>query len=455
MNKKGEFGEGSILRHILTLAFPLVIAETVHVLYSIVDRMFLSRLEGVGTLALSGVGIVFPLISLINAFSSFVSSGGQSICSIKRGSGDTNGAENILCVSFTLLLIFGTVLTLAFSIFSKNLIRILGSDESVFPYAYDYFRIYTIGIIFSLISLGMNVFLTLQGHSVIGMFTVLIGAVLNTLLDPLFIFKFNMGVKGAAIATVISQGVSAVWVVCFLLRRKTKLRLRRLSLKKEDVKSILSLGVSGFMFKATNSLTQGVVNVVLKIYGGVQSTLYIASFSIINSLRDFVSIPNTALTSSMQPVCSYNYGAEKYKRVRTSIWITLIIVLSYSLIMWAFVFFSPSVVARIFTPDEELVKIASPCIRIYFSLFFMMAFQSVGQNTFISLNYPKKAVFFSLFRKAILVVPLTLIFPLFIGVNGVFYAEAVSQGVGGACCFITMLCTVYRSLKRKEREINL
>lgn len=450
MNKtvKGDFSQGSIPKTILRLALPIMLAEFVHITYNIVDRIFIGHIPEVGTLALSGVGVVFPLISFINAFASLSSSGGAPLCSIARGEGDSDKAKNILETSFTMLIVLGIILTVVLYVSMPVLLRVLGADDLSYSYAYDYFSVYLIGTVFVLISLGANSFINIQGDAVIGMLTVMIGAVLNTILDPVFIFVLGMGVRGAAIATVISQFFSAVWVIRYLLSPKTKIGVSRLHIDFSILKQILKLGVSGFMFKMTNSITQAYANVVLRLFGGSQGTLYIGAMSIINSTREVISLPNTAIASGFQPVASFNFGSKDNTRVRKSIKSFVFMILVYSLAAWSLIMVFPSVFISMFTPDKDLIELTIPCFRLFFGVFFFMAFQTSGQNTYIALNCPKRAVFFSLFRKVILVVPLTTLLPrIGFGVNGVFIAELISQFVGGLCCFTTMYFTVFRKLK--------
>lgn len=449
MAGKGNYGEGSIMRHILSLAVPTLFAELVNVLYSIVDRMYIGHMEGVGTLALSGVGIVFPIISFISAFPSLISSGAAPIASIERGRGDDTKARLTMETAFTFSLLIGLILTLVLYLLRYPLLYMMGADSTTIVYAVDYFSIYVMGTVFVLISVGFNSFITMQGYGTVGMLTVVIGAVLNTVLDPIFIFTFSLGVRGAAIATVFSQAVSSVWVIAFLRRKKTPIRLMSLSFDKAVLSRILKLGVSGFMFKVTNSITQAVSNMTIVLFSGSLSTLYIGAMSIINSTREMVSLPISAITTSSQPVMGYNYGMKSGKRVTRTIAIMTAMALSYGILAWALVMTFPSLLISIFTPDKALQDITVPVMRIYFSVFFMMAFQTSGQTTFVALNHPKNAVFFSLLRKVILVVPLVILLPrIGFGVDGVFYAEAMSQLIGASACFSTMYFTIYRPMKK-------
>ena len=451
--KNGDFSQGSIAAIVLRMGIPMAMAEIVHVLYNVVDRMFIGHIPGSGTAALSGVGIAFPLISLITAFANLCGSGGNPLMSIARGEGDDKRAQRILETSFTLLLLFSLVLTVTLLIFAQPLLALMGGDAETMPYALAYFRIYAVGTVFVLISLGMNPFINGMGFPKVGMGTVVIGAVLNIILDALFIFRFGMGVRGAALATVISQFVSAVWVIRFLTGKKTLLRVTRLHLDKNEVPRILKLGATGFMFKFSNSVAQAVVNLTLKQFGGVASTLYIGAFSIINSLREVISQPINGINSAAVPVMSFNYGSRDYDRVRKTIRFMVLSALTYNILAWIVVFTHPVQLIGLFTNDAQLIETAVPCLHVYYAAYFMMSFQTGGQNTFVALNKPKYAVFFSMLRKLFLIVPLTILLPrLGYGVMGVFYAEMYSQIIGASLCFLTMYFRIYRRLPRENGQ---
>lgn len=306
---RGDFSHGSIPGNILRLAVPITIAELIHVLYNVVDRMYIGHIPGTGTAALTGIGISLPLITLITAFAGLCGTGGAPLCSIARGKGRDSEAQAITETAFTLLLVFAAVLTGVLFFARKPLLCLMGADAETLPYAMEYFTIYLFGTVFVLINLGMNPFINAQGFSKVGMCTVLIGAVLNILLDPLFIFTFNLGVRGAAYATVISQFFGSVWVVLFLTGRRVTLPLRRLRLNWTYSLQILQLGATGFAFKITNSITQALVNATLRQWGGADSTLYIGAMSIINSLREVITQPVTGLTGGTQPVMGYTTTA--------------------------------------------------------------------------------------------------------------------------------------------------
>ena len=451
--KKGDFSQGSIPKTVLRMGIPIAMAEIVHVLYNVVDRIFIGHIPGVGTAALSGVGIAFPLISLVTAFANLCGTGGNPLCSMARGQGNNERAQRILETAFTMLLGFSAVLTVVLFLFARPFLAAMGGDAETLPYAVNYFRIYVAGTVFVLISLGMNPFINGMGFPKIGMGTVLIGAVLNIALDALLLFVFHMGVEGAAIATVISQFVSAVWVIRFLTGKKTLLRISRIHLDMEEVPRILKLGATGFMFKFSNSVAQTVVNLTLKTFGGAASTLYIGAFSIINSMREVISQPISGINGASVPVMSFNYGARNYDRVRKTIRFMIAAALIYNIAAWLVVFTHPEQLIRLFTADDVLVKTAIPCLHIYYAAYFMMSFQTGGQNTFVALNKPKYAVFFSMLRKLFLIVPLTIALPrLGFGVMGVFYAEMASQIIGASLCSITMYFRIYRRLPKENGQ---
>ena len=444
----GDFSKGKVSSAILRIGLPMMAAEFVNVLYNLVDRMYIGHLEGTGTVALTGIGISFPLISLISAFSGFCGSGGAPLSSIARGAGETDRARRIQETAFTLMLLTGLFLTLLLFPLAPVLLRLLGGDSETLPYALSYFKIYVLGSVPVLITMGMNSFINAQGFSRIGMLTVIISAVINIILDPIMIYVFNMGVAGAALATVISQLAGAVWVVLFLTGKRPPLRITRLLIDRSALKDILKLGITGFTFRMTNSLTQAIVNIMLKAWGGAMSTLYVGAMSLISSVREFTSLPANGITNGAQPVMGFNYGAKLYHRVSDAIRFSFLCALCVNTVIWGIMMLIPSVMFTLFTNDEQLISIAVHCARIYFGVFPFMALQMAGQYTFVALNYPRYALFFSLLRKVFLVAPLTLLLPgLGLGVDGVFWAEFISQLVGATACFMTMRHVIWRKMK--------
>ena len=443
----GDYSKGKVSLAILRLGMPMMLAEFVHVLYNIVDRMYIGHMQETGTLSLTGLGICFPLITLISAFANLFSTGGATLATIARGAGDDRKAEKIMGTSFTMLLLTGIVLTVLLYTTAPLTLRWLGGDNETIPAAMGYFRIYVLGTVSVLISLGMNPFISAQGFPKVGMMTIMIGAVLNIALDPLMIFSLNMGIRGAALATVISQTASALWAVGFLRNRRAVLRLTGFHLDRTELKRIAGLGVTGFTFKVTNSITQAVVNIMLKAWGGALSTVFVGAMSLINSLREIMSLPNNGIVMGGQNVMSYNYGAKLYRRVSQSIRFTFLSGLAINIIMWVLIMFVPEPLIRIFTSDRQLIDTGVVCARIFFGAFPFMAMQQAGQSTFVALNYPRYALFFSLLRKIVLVAPLTLLLPnIGMGVYGVFWAEFASQVIGATACFATMSMVIWRHL---------
>lgn len=446
---RNDFSKGKISGNILSMALPMTLAQLINILYNIVDRVYLGHLEGVGRLSITGLGLCLPVISILIGFANLCGMGGGPLCSIYRGRGEQEEAEGIMGNSFTLLLLFGGALTAIGLLFRRPILYLFGASDLTFPYAEAYLSIYLCGTVFVMIGLGMNPFINAQGFGRMGMMTVALGAVVNLVLDPIFIFGFHMGVRGAAFATVLSQLCSAVWVLCFLTGKRAILRLKRerLSLCWSRVKRILSLGASGFVMSLTNSLVQILCNATLQRTGG---ELYVGVMTVINSVREVITMPVTGVTNGCQPVLGYNYGAGLYKRVREGIRFTTVVTMSYSLCAWALVMAVPHIFIHIFNSEQELLDAGIPAFRIYFAAFFCMAFQFIGQSVFVGLNRSKSAVFFSLLRKAFIVAPLTVLLPLMgWGVDGVFWAEPISNVVGGLACFLTMWLTVYVPLGHK------
>ena len=430
------------------MAVPMTVAQLINILYNIVDRMYLGRLPG--HLALTGLGLCLPIISIIMGFANLCGMGGGPLCSIHRGRGEHEEAERIMGNSFTLLLLFGMAITVLCLLFRRPILYLFGASDVTFPYANDYLTIYILGTLFVMIGLGMNPFINAQGFSRVGMVTVAVGAAVNIVLDPIFIFLLGMGVRGAALATVISQACSAVWVLKFLTGEKAILRLRRsaLALELGRVKRILSLGASGFVMSLTNSLAQVLCNATLESWGG---DLYVGVMTVVNSIREVITMPVQGITNGCQPVLGFNFGARRYSRVRAGVRFTALVTMGYSLAVWALVLLLPGPLIRIFNDEPDLIAAGIPAFRIYFATFFCMSFQFIGQSVFVGLGRSRQAVFFSLLRKAFIVAPLTLILPaLGLGVDGVFLAEPISNVVGGLACFITMLVLVYRPMRRLE-----
>lgn len=441
-----DFSKGKVSSNIIAQAIPLILAQLVQLLYNVVDRIYIGHLPGADSMALTGVGLVFPLTTLVAAFTALFGTGGAPLFSIARGAKEERRAEKILGNTFTLLAGAAVLIFVLCYVFRRPVLYLFGASDASYVYADAYLRIYLFGTIFVMISTGMNGFINAQGFPKIGMLTTLMGAVLNLFLDPVFIFVMKLGVRGAALATVLSQIVSFVWVMRFLTGKKAILTLKKENMRvdRKLAGEMVSLGMAGFMMQGTNCLVQVVCNATLKIHGG---DLYVGIMTVINSVREILSLSVSGLNSGAQPVLGYNYGAKKYGRVKQGIRFMAYLGFGYTAIAWIAVLLVPHFLLSIFTEDAAMISCGVHAMRLYFFGFFFMAFQFTGQSAFTALKYSRHAVFFSIFRKAIIVVPLTIGLPLLgFGVDGVFLAEPISNAIGGLACFITMYFVVYRKL---------
>ena len=456
LEMKNDFSKGSVVKNILNLAVPMTLAQLINVLYNIVDRIYIGRIPDHATLSLTGIGLSLPMITMVTAFANLFGMGGAPLCSIERGRGNLEEAEKIMGNSFSMMMLFGVLLTGFGLLFKKPLLYAFGASDATWPFADAYITIYMLGSIFVMVGLGMNSFINSQGFGRIGMCTVLLGAAANLVLDPIFIFGLDMGIRGAALATVISQALSAAWILWFLTGKKAILRLKLSCMKPEfkRIKEITALGMSGFTMAITNCTVQVVCNATLQVYGG---DLYVGIMTVINSLREVAIMPVHGVTNSAQPVMGFNYGAREYKRVKKAIVFTSVFSIFYTTLAWALLHGFPEFFIRMFNQDPDLIEAGIPALRLYFFGFFMMSLQFAGQAVFVALGKSKQAVFFSIFRKVVIVTPLTLFLPslLHMGTDGVFIAEPISNFVGGAACFGTMMFTVWRELTRKQYNQRL
>ncbi len=442
-----DFSKGNVSTNIIRQAIPLTLAQLVQLLYSVADRIYIGHLSDTNNMALTGIGLTFPIITLVAAFTNLFGTGGTPLFSIARGRGQHERAEKIMGNVFTLLLGSSVLIFALCYLFRKPVLYLFGASEASYVYADAYLQIYLFGTTCSMLATGMNGFINAQGFPGIGMLTTVIGAVLNLILDPVFIFVLHMDVRGAALATVISQTVSGIWAVHFLTRGKSLLKLKISGMRLEGrlVRDVSALGMTGFIMQATNAAVQIVCNLSLQSYGG---DLYVGIMAVINSIRELLSLPVMGITSGCQPILGYNYGTGKLSRVKEGIRFTALIGMSYTLLAWGLVMLAPHLLFSLFTNDPAMARSGTQALHIYFFGFCFMAFQFTGQCTFQALGYAKRSVFFSLFRKVIIVVPLTLLLPAAgFGVNGVFLAEPVSNLIGGLACFCTMWAGVYRKLE--------
>ena len=454
--KRVDFENGTVTGNILEAALPMLVAQILNLLYNIVDRIYIARIPEVGTAALGAVGLCFPLIVIITAFANLFGNGGAPLFAIQRGQKDERKAVAIMDTSFTMVCASAIVLMIVGFLFARPILILFGASDNSLVYALPYMMIYLMGTLPSMVAVGMNPFINAQGYSLIGMCSVAVGAGANLLLDPLFIFGLGFGVRGAAIATVLSQCLSAIFVFYFLTK-KSELKVRLL--KKNEIaacmgyaKNIISLGMAGFIMQLTNSLVTICCNNVLSVTGG---DIYISVMTIVSSVRQLVETPIHAMSEGSSPILSYNYGARRPARVRKAGMVMGAMILAYSAVMWSIIILEPRPLIRIFSSDAQLIKDAVPALNQYFAAFIFMDLQYMGQTVFKSLNKKKQAIFFSLLRKVFIVVPLTYLMPyaLHMGTDGVFLAEPVSNVIGGTLCFATMLITVLPELKRMEKEL--
>ena len=416
----------------LRLAAPAVAAQLINVLYNIVDRIYIGHIAVVGKTALTGVGVTFPILTLISAFSAFAGMGGAPLASIRLGAGDRKGAEAILGSAVSMLVTVALVLTVGFSVFQRPLLLAFGASADTIGYATDYLTIYLLGTIFVQLSLGLNTFISAQGKAMPAMCSVLIGAVLNILLDPLFIFVFGMGVKGAALATILSQAVSAVWVVGFLCSGRSGLHIRRehLGFRPRVMGKIAALGVAPFIMQSTESLVTVVLNSGLQRYGG---DLYVGTLTIIQSVMQMVTMPVQGITQGVQPIMSFNYGAGDYRRVRRTFQLLLRVTLTATTSAFLIVLLFPGALAMLFNDDRELVELVGRVMPIFFGGIWAFGAQMACQSAFMALGQARTSLFLALLRKVILLVPLALLLPrLMGGVMGIYIAEPIADVLASA-----------------------
>lgn len=414
---------------LLKLALPAVTAQLVNMLYNIVDRMYIGRLEGIGTEALAGVGACMPVILLVSAFAALASMGGAPRASIFMGQGDQESAERTMGNCMTLLLVLAAVLTAALLIFQRPILLTFGALPETLPYALEYMNIYAIGTVFVQLALGMNAFITAQGFSRTSMLTVLIGAVLNIGLDPLFMFTFDMGVKGAALATILSQAVSAAWVIWFLCGKRTVLRLRPrcMAPRPKLLLPCLALGVSPFIMQATEAAINVCFNRQLALYGGA---LAVSAMTILASVMQFAMLPLQGLTQGAQPITSYNYGARNASRVRASFRALLAACMIYAGALWLAVMLFPHGFAALFSTDEALIDFTAKALRVYMAVGVLFGVQLACQQTFIALGNAKSSLFLAVLRKIVLLIPLIYLLPAVLPMDktmAVYLAEPVAD----------------------------
>ena len=452
-SNKTDLGSGNVKSLLLKLAIPAVVAQVINLLYNIVDRIYIGHIPEIGTNALTGVGLCLPILMLVNAFATLAGGGGAPRAAIAMGQGKKEDAENILGNCFSTLIIIAIILTVTLSLTAEPLLWLFGASENTIPYAMDYMRIYLIGSIFVLIVMGMNPFLTTQGFAKFAMLTTVIGAVINIVLDPIFIFGLNMGVSGAALATIISQCVSAIWVLRFLTGKQTilKLQLKNLKLKASVILPCLALGISGFIMLSTESLLSISFNSSLSKFGG---DLAVGSMTIISSVSQLITLPLSGICQGAQPIVSYNFGAGNKERVLSVFKYTLLICASYTTLGWILTMTVPQVFAGIFSSDAALIENAAWCMRIYMAGIFAFGFQISCQQTFVALGQAKTSLLLACLRKLVLLIPLIFILPIFFEnkVFAVFLAEPVSDIVAAAVTTIIFVTKIKGILEQGPKR---
>lgn len=437
-----RLGTESIWKLMLQMGVPGLVAQLINLMYNLVDRMYIGHIPETGQLALTGVGLTLPALQIISAFSALVGNGGAPLAAIALGRGDRERAERILGGGFVTLIAFSAALTALFLGVRKPFLYMVGASDATYPYANDYMVIYLLGTVFVQLTLGLNPFITCQGKSRVAMLSIVIGAAINIALDPLFIFVFDMGVKGAALATVLSQAASAAWIVSFLCRHDTSLRIRRDRLKPDFriILGVFALGVSPFIMNSTESLISIVLSSGLSRYGG---DLYVGSLTILQSVMQLITIPMSGFTGGVAPIMSYNFGAGRPDRVKTTFVRLLTIGVSYvsSIALTAMIF--PTFYARIFTSNAELVELVGRVLPIFIAGMLIFGVQNVCQTTFMALGQAKRSLLIALLRKVVLLAPLAAILPAITGdVMSIYWAEPISDITSATTCLIVFLIFV-------------
>lgn len=448
MKQTTSLGEGSVGKLLLKLALPAVISQLVNMLYSIVDRMYIGNIPEVGVTALTGIGLCLPIIMIISACSYLFGMGGAPKAAIEMGRGDNNKAEQILGNCLVALVISAVVLMAVVFLFGERLLYLFGASDATIVYALGYLNIYAMGTLFVQLTLGLNMFITTQGFAKYSMLTVVIGAVLNIILDPIFIFVLDMNVQGAALATVISQAVSAIWVLRFLLGKKTTLRLQRknMKLQRNIILSIMALGLSPFVMQSTESILNICFNASLQKYGG---DLAVGAMTILSSVMTVCYMPLQGITQGAQPIISFNYGAQKFDRVKSTIRIEIIVCLTFSCLLWLLIMLFPQMFISIFSSDPDLMALTTWCMRVYFAGLFVFGLQMACQQTFVALGYAKISLLMACLRKIILLIPLIFILPNFFEnqVFAVFLAEPIADVIAATTVTIIFACIMRKQLR--------
>ena len=438
-NDRDFLGKEPLGKLLLRLAVPTVAAQLINMLYNIVDRIYIGHIPEVGALALTGVGVCMPLILIVSAFAALVGNGGAPRASISMGRGDKESAEKILGTCFAMQIVISVILTAVLLIWNKDFLLAFGASENTVEYGTSYMNIYSIGTVFVQLTLGMNAFITAQGFAKTGMLSVLIGAVANIILDPIFIFGFHMGVRGAAMATILSQALSCIWVLAFLFGKKTTLRIRwkNVNLKPDMVLPTLALGSSVFVMQSSESIISICFNSSLLKYGG---DVAVGAMTILTSVMQFAMLPLQGLGQGAQPIISYNYGARNKERVRRAFYLLLKASMAYAAVLWGAVMLFPKLFAGMFTSDTVLLEFTGTALRVYLAAMFIFGIQMACQLTFMSLGNAKASIVVAVMRKFVLLIPLIYIMPAILKTNqtmAVYLAEPIADIL--AVCFTIVL----------------
>lgn len=451
---KQDMGSGSVKKLLAQLAVPALVGQVINLLYNIVDRIYIGHIPEIGGTALTGVGLFTPILMLLTAFAMMAGAGGAPRAAIAMGQGNREKAEKIMGNCFTVLMIFAVILTAVFYFAAPSLLRLFGASDSTLPYALDYGRIYILGSVFVLIVMGMNSFITTQGFAQISMLTTVIGAIINIILDPILIFVFDMGVKGAAIATVLSQAVSAAWILLFLTGKKTILRLKGSNLKliPKIILPCLGLGISTFVMVSTESILSISFTSSLSRFGG---DLAVGAMTVLTSINQLITMPLQGICQGGQPLISFNYGAGKNDRVKEAFRCVFILCISYTILFWLALMLVPKFFAGIFTSDTALVDYTAWALRIFLAGAFSVGFQISCQQSFMALGQAKVSLLLACLRKLILLIPLIFILPLFFQnpdqkVFAVFVAEPISDILAAAITTLTFFIQFKKILKRRQ-----
>lgn len=448
---KTFLGTQPVGKLLIKLAVPTVVAQLVNMLYNIVDRIYIGHMPGDGSLALTGVGVCLPVILIVSAFAAFVASGGAPRASIAMGKGDHDQAEKLLGGCFTMQVGISLVLMAVLLLFGRDMLLLFGASENTIDYAWEYLQVYALGTLFVELTLGMNAFITAQGFARIGMYTVLIGAVANIALDPLFIFGLKMGVQGAALATILSQGISCAWVIFFLRGEKTFLRLKKENLLPgfRLLLPCIALGAAAFIMQASESVISVCFNSSLLKYGG---DLAVGAMTILSSVMQFAMLPLQGIAQGAQPITSYNYGAGNSSRVKESFLLLLKVCMTYSLLLWAAIMAFPGAFARIFTPEPELIAFTALALRVYCGALFLFGVQIACQMTFVSIGNAPCSILVAVLRKFILLLPLIFLLPHILPdkTMAVYTAEPVADSIAMTCTALLFFFQFRKALKKMD-----